>query len=74
MNDYKTIVSDKKYELMRFWILGSWIAKNLNLKFELINLVLEKREASIESVIEISYFLVILPKVLFKLNYRVQDE
>lgn len=49
INDYKTIVLDKKYELMRFWILGSWIAKNLNLKFELINLVLENRELDIES-------------------------
>jgi hypothetical protein len=49
INDYKTIVTDKKYELMRFWTLGSWIAKNLNLKFELINLVLEKRESNIES-------------------------
>lgn len=49
IKDYKTIVLDKKYELMRFWILGSWIAENLNLNFELINLVLEKRESNIET-------------------------
>lgn len=48
-SDYESIVNDQKYELMRFWILGTWVAKNLNLKFQLINLVLENRELNIES-------------------------
>jgi hypothetical protein len=48
-SDYKSIVKDQKYELMRFWILGTWIAKELKLKFHLINLVLESRELNIES-------------------------
>ena len=48
-SDYKSIVRNQKYELMRFWILGTWIAKNRNLKFQLINLVLDNRELNIES-------------------------
>lgn len=48
-SDYKSIVIDQKYELMRFWILGNWIAQKLNLEFHLINLVLKNRELNIES-------------------------
>lgn len=48
-NDYKSVVIDQKYELMRFWILGNWIAQKLNLEFHLINLVLKNRELNIES-------------------------
>lgn len=48
-SDYEPIIKDQKYELMRFWILGTWIAKKCNLKFQLINLVLEDRELNIES-------------------------
>lgn len=48
-SDYKTVaIDEKKYELLRFWLLGSWIAKKLDLDFFLINLVLEKRELDIE--------------------------
>jgi len=47
-NSYKTIVTDQKYELMRFSLLGEWIAKKLNLGFQLINLVLENKELKIE--------------------------
>jgi hypothetical protein len=47
-SDYKTIVYDgRKYELMRFWLIGTWIAKKLNLKFHLVNLVLSGKEMSI---------------------------
>ncbi len=48
-SNYKSIVNDQKYELMRFWLLGEWIAKKLNLEFQLINLVLENKELKIES-------------------------
>jgi hypothetical protein len=48
---YKTIaVDEKKYELLRFWLLGTWIAKQQNLDFYLINLVLSEREVDIESI------------------------
>lgn len=44
-SDYQTIaISNKKYELMRFWLLGSWIANELSLNFQLINLVLADKE------------------------------
>lgn len=39
VSDYATIVRDQKYELMRFWLLGSWIAKRLEKRFLLVNLV-----------------------------------
>lgn len=48
-SDFETIaVKRKKYELLRFWLLGSWIAKQEELKFVLINLVPSKREKDIE--------------------------
>lgn len=46
--DYKSIVLDQKYELMRFWILGTWIAKKLNVKFQLVNIVMKNRKLNIE--------------------------
>ena len=48
--DYRKIVSDRKYELMRFWILGTWIAKQEHkpLDFYLINLVRKEKEKNIE--------------------------
>ncbi|MCW2121242.1 hypothetical protein [Flavobacterium sp. 7A] len=33
---------------MRFSLIGEWIAKRLNLEFQLINLVLENKELKIE--------------------------
>ncbi len=48
---YKTIaIVEKKYELMRFWLLGTWMAEQMNVKFYLINPVLAERESDIESV------------------------
>lgn len=48
-SDYSTIaITNKKYELMRFWLIGSWIAKELDLNFHLINLVLNDKELLIE--------------------------
>ena len=50
-SDFKTVATaDKKYELLRFWLLGSWIAHLLNLNFFLINLVLSGKEENIEKV------------------------
>ena len=49
-SDYKTIaIDEKKYELMRFWLLGTWIAKQQDLDFYLLNLVLSEREKDIEA-------------------------
>ena len=48
-SSYKTVaITDKKYELLRFWLLGTWIAKQQNLNFYLVNLVLSERDADIE--------------------------
>lgn len=50
-SDFKTIaIANKKYELLRFWLLGSWMAHLLNLDFFLINLVLSRKEKDIETV------------------------
>lgn len=50
-SDYKTIaIDEKKYELMRFWLLGTCIAKQQGLDFCLVNLVLSEREKYIEAI------------------------
>ena len=50
-SDYKTVaIDEKKYELLRFWLLGTWIAKQQDLDFYLINLVLSEREVDIETI------------------------
>lgn len=47
--DYQTIaIEEKKYELLRFWLLGTWLANNLNKNFYLLNLVPSRKELSIE--------------------------
>lgn len=49
ISDYETIaIEAKKYELFRFWLLGSWMAKEMGLDFYLINVVLSGRETDIE--------------------------
>jgi len=46
---FKTVaITNKKYELSRFWLVGTWMAKQLNLDFYLINLVLARRDRHIE--------------------------
>ena len=47
---YKTIVLEQKYELLRFWLIGTWIATRLDLDFYLVNLVLSEREKDIEAI------------------------
>jgi len=50
-SDFKTVAIDnKKYELSRFWLIGSWIANELNLDFYLINLTLSNQEKDIEQI------------------------
>ena len=48
-SDYEKLIYDQKYELMRFWLLGTWIAKQSGKEFYLINLVLQYRELNIHS-------------------------
>lgn len=49
--DYKTIaIDEQKYELMRFWLLGTWIAQHNYLDFYLVNLVPSYREHDIETI------------------------
>jgi len=44
-SDFDTVAfKEKKYELLRFWLIGSWIAVCQNLNFYLINLVPLARE------------------------------
>jgi len=48
-SDYETIaIQEKKYELLRFWLIGTWIAEHLNLDFYLINLTLSDCKEDIE--------------------------
>jgi len=50
-SSYETVaIKEKKYELLRFWLLGSWLANELGLDYYLINLVLSAREKDIELV------------------------
>lgn len=50
-SDYKKVaIDEKKYELLRFWLLGTWIAKQQDLDFYLVNLVLSEREKDIEAI------------------------
>ena len=51
--DFETIaIKDERYELMRFWILGNWIANQLQLDFEFYCLVLESNEPDLKAGFE----------------------
>jgi hypothetical protein len=51
--DYEEVaIKAKKYELLRFWLLGSWLAKEMGKEFYLINIVLSERERNIEQQID----------------------
>ncbi len=43
-------VVDRKYELLRFWLLGSKIADRLHIKLYLVNLVPQEKETNIEAM------------------------
>lgn len=50
ISDYNTIaIGQNKYELLRFWLLGTWLAKQLGKTFYLINLVPDLWEIDIEA-------------------------
>ncbi len=50
-SDYKTVaIVEKKYELLRFWLLGTWMANQRDLEFFLVNLTLSEREKDIEAI------------------------
>jgi len=44
---YEKVVRDQKYELLRFWLLGTWMAKQMNKRFLLANLVPADKEQRI---------------------------
>ena len=41
-------IGARKYELFRFWLLGTWMAARMKKEFYLLNVVLASREAEIE--------------------------
>jgi hypothetical protein len=48
-SDFDTLaIQAKKYELFRFWLLGSWLAKEMSRNFYLLNIVLSARDKDIE--------------------------
>jgi hypothetical protein len=48
-SDFETIaITSKLFELLRFWLLGSWMASQTGQDFYLINIVLSEREKDIE--------------------------
>ena len=50
-SNFETVaISEKKYELLRFWLIGSRIAERLQSNFCLVNLVLSEREKEIERI------------------------
>jgi hypothetical protein len=50
-SDYRTAtITAKKYELTRFWLLGTWMAEKTGVDFYLINLVPESKEKEIEEL------------------------
>ncbi len=50
-NSYQDVaISSEKYELLRFWLLGTWIADKLNTDFYLLSLVLQERDTDIEKL------------------------
>ena len=52
-SDYDTVaIHQKKYELMRFWLLGSWIADQMDVDYYLVNLVPEEKETDIEELFD----------------------
>lgn len=48
-DNFKTVaIENRKYELSRFWLIGSWIANDIGTDFYLTNLTLEKQSNNIE--------------------------
>ena len=52
-SDYDTVANDaQKYELLRYWLLGSWIATQSGRDFALVNLVRSDYEQDIEKLFD----------------------
>ena len=50
ISEYESVaIQAEKYELMRFWLLGSWLGAQTGLDFYLVNLVPSAREIDIEA-------------------------
>jgi hypothetical protein len=48
-HEYESIaVEQQKYELLRFWLLGTWMANKIGVKFSLISLVLGDRDIGLD--------------------------
>ncbi len=48
-SDFKTVaLTSRKYELLRFWLIGSWIVQMLNLDYYLVSLALSEKDKTIE--------------------------
>ncbi len=47
-SDYETILNDQKYELMRFWLLGTWMAAQMKRDFYLVSFVCRENEPEIQ--------------------------
>jgi len=49
-SDYETIAfKEERYELMRYWLIGSWMAEQIGLDFEFYSLVMNSREKNLET-------------------------
>jgi hypothetical protein len=49
-SDFETVAKiDERYELMRFWLLGNWIASQIGLDFEFYGLVLQSKEPDLQA-------------------------
>ena len=52
-SDFDTVaIKDERYELMRYWILGNWIANQIGLDFEFYGLVLQSNEPDLKKEFE----------------------
>jgi hypothetical protein len=60
-SDYETVaIVEKKYELLRFWLIGTWIAKQLNLDFYLVTAPSVMRPIILNSKLIFCIFMLIL--------------
>ncbi|WP_288020427.1 hypothetical protein [Tenuifilum sp.] len=49
-SDYETVaIKEERYELMRYWLLGSWMAGQLGTDFEFYSLVMSSRDQEIQA-------------------------
>jgi hypothetical protein len=48
-SDYLDIISDSQYALMRYWLLGTWMASKAKKDFHFANLIPNFKEEEIET-------------------------